>query len=691
MSAPDARPYALRDLLPGQMLRGTQGARYFVRERIGEGGQGWVFAATWNEPDGYRVVVKVLRPDIGSPESLSRFEREASVLRMLGQAGRPNPFVVRYFDHAKDTLVDPAGGEPMQVTFTVLEHIVGPTLERVLADHRGSSLPLERVRRIGSQVVLALGDVHGSNIVHRDLKPSNVLLATESGVETAKVTDFGLVKIQSLGFGRTVTLAGASLGYAPPEQFERGNDRVSPRTDVFSFTAILFEMLSGVPAFPYAEGESPLVIVTRLLNGPRPSLARSSSASARGALRGSLAPELKERPDLVDRLDALIAQATAAEPGERHASIHELWAAVERVLRSAMERPASPPPAAVQQAAAGPAPQAMSAEALEALSRTTPEASKRAGDDERLANPSAWYWRVRQPPVTPGLATGAAFDASGECAFACGSSGMMRWQVQQGQGWRPLAKSAREAATVRGMVRMGPSDFVAFGARGYVARVGADGEIEPWTVPEREATFHAAHVDDAGTVTVVGDRPARPAERVGGQDASVAILAQFVRGKLTLVSEAPGCTGLRGVTRLASGTVIACGTWGSIVRLELGVAQPSGSICAGHLLAVAPLPDGGAVTVGAGGHALSLSAGLTPQLEAVQTTRHLLCLSVDAKGVAWAGSAQARLLRRSRGSWVRMTGDLGLASAVVTLAATPNGVRALCDDGAVIEGSVLAG
>jgi serine/threonine protein kinase len=695
MSVTGAHRAALRDLLPGQVLCGTQGARYFIRERIGEGGQGWVFSASWNEPDGYRVVVKVLRPDVVTAESLSRFEREASVLRMPGASGRPNPYVIRYFDHAKDAIKDPASGEPIEVTFTVLEHVAGPTLERVLSESRGMSLPLERVRRIGSQVVQALSDVHGANIVHRDLKPSNVLLATEGGVETAKVTDFGLVKVQSLGFARTTALAGATLGYAPPEQFERGNERVSPRTDVFSFAAMLYEMLCGAPAFPYSEGESPLLIVTRLLNGPRPSLARAAAAAAAGT-RGRLAPELKDRPDLVERVDAVLAQATAAEPTERQATIADMWTAMERVLRTATERASSPPPAGHRptpgpmSAAALAAQQAMSPEALEALMRTTPEESKR-GDpaaDARLASPSAWYWRIRQPAVTPGVATSAVLDPAGEGAYACGSNGLMRWQSQ---GWRPVAKSFRDVGLVRGLARLGPDDVLAFGARGLVARVGPEGNVDAWTVPERDATFHAAHVDDAGIVTLVGERPLRPAERQGGHEGSIAIIAQFQRGKLMLVSEAAGCAGLRGVTRVASGAIVACGNTGSLVRLELGVAQHLGSICAGHLLAIVPLLGGGAVTVGAGGHALSLSPALAPQLEAVQTTRHLLSLCVDPGGVAWAGSAQARLLRRSNGSWVRMSGELGLSSAVVSLTASPTAVRAVCDDGAIVEGAVLAG
>ncbi len=221
----------------------------------------------------------------------------------------------------------------MDLPFTVIEYVRGPTLEHILARTPGVGMPLDRTRRIARQIVLALDDVHAHKVVHRDLKPSNVLLATEGGVEVAKVTDFGLVKLVDIGLGRTTALAGATLGYAPPEQFEQGNRRVSQRTDVFSFAALLYEMLTGAKAFPHGDRENPLVVVTRLLNGPRPSLLST---------RGSLPRELVMRPDLVERLDALIVRATAAEPGERHGSMGEFWRAVDPWLRAAYE-PASPP------------------------------------------------------------------------------------------------------------------------------------------------------------------------------------------------------------------------------------------------------------------------------------------------------------------------------------------------------------
>jgi serine/threonine-protein kinase len=675
MQPVDPRLLALRDLLPGRVLEGTRGARYHVGERIGEGGQGWVYTAAWDEPGGFLVIVKLLRPDAVTAEALARFEREAQVLRMLGQAARPNPHIVRFFDHASARLPAPLGGEPVELRYTVLEYVRGQTLETVLAHSRNVGLPLDRTRRIGRQVALALSDVHAHKIVHRDLKPSNVLLANEGGTEVAKVTDFGLVKVVDVSLGKTTALAGASLGYAPPEQFEQGNRRVSARTDVFSFAAMLYEMLTGVRAFPYGEGENPLIIVTRLLNGPRPSLVHT---------RGVLPRELAQQRDMVERLDAIIVRATAAEPNERHATIDELWGEVEPVLRGAAERRSFGPPAGDAAAAS------RQAGLLETLETTHQQAAPEV--DAKLANPAAWTWRVRVPPVRAGAAKSAAFDSSGEAAVAIGSAGLLRWA---GAGWTQVALPPEpDVRLLRGVTWLRAGEILLYGARSTAMRLVPGAGIEAWEMPDHEVTFLGAHADPQGTVTLVGERPGRRAMRGGGQTTTMGTIAQFARGKLTLVSDASACARLRGATRLRSGVVVACGDWGAIVRLELGVADHVGSVCGGHLHAIAAMPDGGALTVGAGGHALSLTPRLQAQLEAVQTTRDLLALAVDGSGnaaCAWAGSAQARLLRRTPttgASWVRMSGELGLQSSVVALWVTPRAVRAICDDGAVVEGIV---
>ena len=676
----DSRLLSLRDWLPGQVLKGTGGGRYHLRERVGEGGQGWVFTASWDDPAGYVVIVKVLRPDAITPESFSRFEREAQVLRMLGQAVRPNPHVVRFFDHATARLSPPSGGEPIDLPFTVLEYVRGPTLEHILDRTRGVGLALDRTRRIGRQVALALEDVHAHKVVHRDLKPSNVLLATDGGAEVAKVTDFGLVKLVDIGLGRTTALAGATLGYAPPEQFERGNRRVSQRTDVFSFAAMLFEMLTGVKAFPHGDGENPLVVVTRLLNGPRPSLRTT---------RGVLPREIATRPEVLERLDAVLLRATAAEPGDRQGSISELWTAVELLLGTPSQRP-SPPAGLVATAVDHPKPQvsppvpSVVRSVRESADVTTPHPDSLP--ETEYARPAAWSWRVRTPPFSVGAVVAAVFDPAGETAVAISGGALSLWQ---GSSWTRVSTAPNgDPPAIRGLAWLRPGELVVFGERGFAARLVPGAALEHWPVPDRDVTFLGAHVDAPGmTVTLVGERPARRALRGGVQATTMGAIAQFARGKLALLSDAPACARLRGVTRLRAGEIVGCGDWGSLVRLELGLAEHVGSICGGHLNAIASLRDG-AITVGAGGHALSLTARLQAQLEAVQTTRDLFALTVDANGVAWAGSAQARILRRSAGSWVRMSAELGLASSVVGLWASGRVLRAICDDGAVIEGTV---
>jgi eukaryotic-like serine/threonine-protein kinase len=701
MLASDPRLLSLRDSLPGQVLRGTLGARYHLRELVGEGGQGWVFSAGWDEPGGYAVVVKVLRPDAVTPESLTRFEREAHVLRMLGQATRPNPHVVRFFDHATARIVSPGGG-PIDLPFTVLEHVRGTTLARVLARTRGAGLALDRVRRIGRQVVLALEDVHAHKVVHRDLKPSNVLLANDEGQgEVAKVTDFGLVKLVEVGLGRTVALAGATLGYAPPEQFERGNRRVGPRTDVFSFTAMLYEMLTGTRAFPHGEGENPLVVVTRLLNGPRPSLHK----------RAGLPHELAMRADLVEQLDALIVQGTAAEPGERHASIGELWASCEPLLRAASERPAAPAgtsatvaggtttvadtpttvdlPTPPMRGDPGPWQPLPAVDPSRPPYRPSPRVSQADGAP---VDPSGWSWHLRVPPVRAGAVRSAVLVPSGDVSVAVGEAGLIVWQSAGSPGWVSLSAWEIDHRKVVGLAWLAPGELVAFGAGGLAARLVAGAAAETWAVPDAEVTFLGAFADSPGTtVTLVGERPPRRAPRPGrgggGSGGTIGVIAQFARGKLTVLSDVSACARLRAVTRLRAGSLVACGDKGSLVRFELGAPSHVGSICGGHLYAIAALGDGGAVTVGAGGHALSLSPRLDAQLEPVQTTRDVRALAVDPGGIAWAGSAQARILRRTGGGWVRMSAELGLSSTVVALWASAQTVRAICDDGAIIEGS----
>jgi hypothetical protein len=186
----------------------------------------------------------------------------------------------------------------------------------------------------------------------------------------------------------------------------------------------------------------------------------------------------------------------------------------------------------------------------------------------------------------------------------------------------------------------------------------------------------------------VGDRATRPSMNRPGVSSppTVGAIVQLTDGRVSFAADVAGSQRLRAVTRMLGGAMVACGDWGAIARVEAGAAELVGNICAGHLLAIEPLVDGGAVTVGAGGHALYLNARLDAQLEAVQTTRDVHSIAVSDDGAVWAGASQARILRRSPEGWTRMSGEFGIASSVLAIWASARLVRAVCDDGAVIEG-----
>jgi hypothetical protein len=290
---------------------------------------------------------------------------------------------------------------------------------------------------------------------------------------------------------------------------------------------------------------------------------------------------------------------------------------------------------------------------------------------------------IASPSVQAGSVRAAVFDPNGESIVAVGSSGLSRFERG---AWTSLAAPPNtDLRQVRGLRRLPGGDFLLFGSHALAVRLSAKGAHEAWGLPDHDITFHGACAEDSGVTTLVGERPSRGSNRPQGSN-TIGAVAQFVGDRLSLVSDAASCTRLRGTTRLRGGTYVACGDWGALVRLELGVAEHVGSVCGGHLLSIEAMEDGGAATVGVGGHALTVTPRLEAHLEAVQTTRDLLALTIGEDGAAWAGAAQARLLRRTGGAWVRMSGDVGIAPAVVAVWAGARLVRAICDDGAILEG-----
>jgi serine/threonine protein kinase len=640
----------LRDALVGAAIAGASGVRYHLREVLGEGGQGWIYKANYKEPDGFWVVVKVLRPERAHDEALSRFEREADVLRMLGALAPTNPNIVRFFDYGA-VAADSAQGE-VSLPFIVLEYVDGQTLEQVIRAHGGFGLPVARVQRVMRQVARALQTVHDHRIIHRDLKPSNILLAEVEGQEIAKVTDFGLVKLTDFNINRTGTFAGASLGYAPPEQYEMGNTRVSVQTDIFSFATILYEALSGQEAFPCKPSDNAFRVMSRMQTADRPSLARVSATISR---------ELRDRPDLTAALDRELARATGADPSSRHTSIRELWMRVEPLLRDVSQ--SASPPAITNPGANGDPSDAAGSKAAALPSASAPMPT----------------WQILSPTLGGEQIRAGVF--TGRSVIAVGTRGL--YHFAHGLWSAMHLPPSVDGRLVRSVVRVPGGKLLLFGDLSLVTLVSPAGEPERIIIGERDMTLLGAHADAEG-ILLVGEKLSR----------SAGVLVEIPRGCPPIVRVIEGTTRLHGVTRAAGGAILGCGTHGALFELWHGIYRDIPWGRTGHLYAITAAPEGGAYAVGSGGHALyiippSASAGPaarhTATLEAVQTTRDLRAVVLDTMGRPWAAGAQARLMQRRKDVWMRIPLDAMVKSSLVTASAREDSVTVLSEDGAVYE------
>ena len=668
----EATLLTLRDQLIGGSLAGSGDVQYFLRQIIGEGGQGWVYKANYDEPDGMWVVVKLLRPDSVHQDALVRFRREADVLRMIGTQATPSPNVVRFYDHGIASFrIDPGTGEEsVDLPFTVLEYVDGITLADVVDESAQEGLPVARVRRLMRQVVRALESVHAHRVVHRDLKPSNILIMNQSGREVVKVTDFGLVKLVDLKLNQTAAIAGATLGYAPPEQYEHGNQRVSELTDVFSLGAIVFECIAGRAAFPYRDGENPLRVITRILSGPRPSLVYAPQ---------TLSPELRGQSDLVVQLDVAFSMALQADPSQRQASCRAFWSEVEPVLRAAEGRAVERGliPGGTDGSLAGvPAPEIhLPRPPLAGTDATTMDGPGVLGKGAMQPPPSPdqrGHLFVLSGPLRGVVIRDALFGADGSL-FAVGPTGFYRWTER---AWAALpSPPGLDPHWVRGIMRTPDGKSVLFGDEGRIVTLEPDGSIVDWNCSRRDLRVLDLWMDGPDEAFAVG-------ERTGTGGGFTLHIARGREADSQLI-EAP--TVLRSVARTVGGALVACGDQGGLIHLQLPVYHPIPWERTGHLHAITPKPAGGLAIVGSGGHALYVSPSLDVLLEPVQTTRDLHAVVSALDGRSWAAGSDGRVLRHDGTTWVRVAPSVPVAANLIGMGATATGVVVLGEDGTVVE------
>ena len=221
---------------------------YRVLEKIGAGGMGEVFRAR-DERLGRDVALKLIRPaSSDNPDHLHRFEHEARAAAALN-----HPNIVAIYDVGFD------GANP----YIVSELLEGKTLRQRLVE---GPVPIRAATAYALQIAQGLIAAHERRIVHRDLKPENLFITNDDRI---KILDFGVAKFQPSAENRgiesltTITKHGSVIGtvaYMAPEQL-RGKT-VDHRSDIFSFGAILYEMLTGIRAF---KGETEVDTMTAVL------------------------------------------------------------------------------------------------------------------------------------------------------------------------------------------------------------------------------------------------------------------------------------------------------------------------------------------------------------------------------------------------------------------------------------------
>jgi WD40 repeat protein/transcriptional regulator with XRE-family HTH domain len=295
-AAPRVLPLAL-DLRPAEIGSADMGGRevrgYTLHERLGIGGFGVVYRATQTAV-ARQVAVKIILPRYANqPDFVRRFEAEARYIARL-----EHPHIVPLYDYWR---------EP-DSAYLIMRYMRGGSLAAVL---QSGALPLSQVLQIVEQIGGALAAAHQAGIVHRDIKPANILLDAEGN---AYLADFGIAKAASVLEGAGITQPGAIVGspdYLSPEQIT--DDPVTPRTDIYSFGVMLYELLSGEKPF---RSTTPADVLRMHISSPMPRL---------GA----------RRADLPAAIDAVVQRATAKATAARYASMLDLVAAARAALAGA--------------------------------------------------------------------------------------------------------------------------------------------------------------------------------------------------------------------------------------------------------------------------------------------------------------------------------------------------------------------
>ncbi len=305
---------------------GSQVGNYHLLQEIGEGGFGVVYRAEQLRPIRRQVALKIIKPGMDTRQVVRRFRAEQQALALMSHPG-----IAGVLD---------AGATEAGHPYFVMELVMGQPLTEYCDQRR---LGLGARLEIFANVCDAVQHAHEKGIVHRDLKPRNILVADQDGQPQVKVIDFGVAKAlhPDLSEQQSRTASSQLLGtpmYMSPEQAQPDGSTVDTRSDVYSLSVVLYELLTGTTPFDRDQlsSVSPLVVPNLLLNHEpdRPShrfatLKAGSSATARqrSLSRRRLASSLR------GELDWIVMKGLEKDPRRRYETARGLGEDVWRFLR----------------------------------------------------------------------------------------------------------------------------------------------------------------------------------------------------------------------------------------------------------------------------------------------------------------------------------------------------------------------
>ncbi|MFN7938682.1 MAG: protein kinase [Bryobacteraceae bacterium] len=290
-----------------ELASGLKIGPYEILHQLGAGGMGEVWKAR-DSRLGREVAIKVLPAALAhDSDRLARFELEAKAASALNHPG-----ILTIFDI----------GQQDGSVYLVCEFIEGQTLREARVE------PLRKQIEIASQVADALAAAHAKGITHRDLKPDNIMVSRDG---RAKILDFGLAKqagpigqeeATRVAFQSEPGTVVGTVGYMAPEQV-RGQG-ADARSDIFSFGAVLYELLSGARAFG---GEFTAEILNAIVKSDPAELPASVPASVRLIVERCLEKDPGDRFQSAKDLAFALRNSTAAGSGTKTETIAALPAA----------------------------------------------------------------------------------------------------------------------------------------------------------------------------------------------------------------------------------------------------------------------------------------------------------------------------------------------------------------------------